>query len=442
MTFTYSQYAALVLLLLAGLLASVSGHAAGEATTNSLTLAGALQLAGERNLALRSAMEEKAVARGRIQQSRSAALPHVDVGAQYTRLDDVAMFGDIAMGQKNTYELTADVSQVLYAGGGVRAALRLATEYAAVADAWIADVGEQVAYTVHVRFNQALLARETLAVAAQCEALAKRNHSDVTARLDQGMATRFDQLRADEQLSRAEAQRIAATNGELKARLALLKTLELPLDDAREIVGLLDAALSVNDSVDVDMALQRRPDIVASGRAVAVQREALTVARSGRRPTLALFGQVKQTNPDRSFADEWENQWLVGVRAELPVFDGRETRGKITQAEAALRRARLEHDAAISQARLEIAEARADAATAEKMVEARERNVAQAEEALRLARKSYAEGMQQQIDVITAQTAFTESRYQLASAQFEHTMACRRLELVTGSLTESDNTAK
>jgi len=69
------------------------------------------------------------------------------------------------------------------------------------------------------------------------------------------------------------------------------------------------------------------------------------------------------------------------------------------------------------------------------VVDARERNVTQAQEALRLAQRAYAEGMGQQIDVIGAQTAFSGSRYQLASARFNHTMARRRLQLVTGNLT-------
>ena len=300
------------------------------------------------------------------------------------------------MGQKDNYEVTADVSQVLYAGGGVRAALRLANEYAGAAEARIADAGEQMAFGVHVRFNQILLAQETVAVAQQSELLAKRNHTDVSARLDQGMATRFDQLRADEQLSRAEAQRITATNTELKARLALLQILELPLDDTRRIVGLLSAAPVIHVSMSIDAALQQRPDIAAAERAVAMYREALAVARSGHRPTVGLFGQVKRANPDRAFADEWEDSWLVGVRAEFPLFDGQETRGKVTEAGAALRRAQFDRNAAVSQAGLEIAEAKADMASAATLVTARDRNVVQAREALRLAQRSYAEGMQQQ----------------------------------------------
>ncbi len=438
MTVSTCLYTRFIALALAALLLSHAGAAEVGATTNTLTLADALRLAGERNLSLRSAREETSIARGRIQESRSAALPHLDLSAQYVRLDDVASFGDIQMGQKDNFEITADVSQVLYAGGGVRAALRLANEYAGAAESRIEDANQQMAFAVHARFNQVLLAQETLAVAQQSELLAKRNYTDVTARLDQGMATRFDQLRADEQLSRAESQRIAAINAELKARLALLQILELPLDDTRTITGLLSATPVIDDSIPVDTALQQRPDIAAAERSVAVYREALAVARSGHRPTVGLFGQVKQANPDRSFDDEWENSWLVGVRAELPLFDGQETRGKITQAEAALRRAQLEHDAVVSQACLEIAEANADIASAATLVDARNRNVTQAREALRLAQRSYAEGLQQQIDVITAQTAFTDSGYQLAAAQFKYTMSCRRFQLVTGTLTESE----
>ncbi len=424
------------LLLIAALLWTAGGTARSvRGTTNALTLATALQLADEHNLSLRAVREEAAIARGRARVTCSSAHPQIGLGAELTRLDDVITFGEFTMGQEDNYAATAEVSQALYAGGRIYAGLRLARKYAEAAEAQIVDAGQETAYAVHALFNHVLLAKETLQVAARAVELAQRNHADVSARLEQGMAKRFDLLRANEQVSHAQADRIAAENGALKARLALFRALELPLDDPREIAGSLDSATSpVDDRHVVQAALKRRPDIAVAETAIAMQREALEMARGERRPTVALFGQLKYANPDRSFADDWEASWLVGARAELPLFDGLAARGKIQQEAAQLRRVEFQRDDAVSRARLEIAEAQADLATAAKLVEARNRSVTQAQEALRLAQRAYAEGVERQIDVISAQTALTESRYQLAAARFESIMACRRFQLATGSI--------
>ncbi len=427
------MFPATVWLCAAGL--AMSANAQPPDAPRTLTLADALRLASERNLALRAAREETAIARGSVLETRAVALPHIDLGAQYVRLDEVPTLGGMPLGKLDQYELTADVSQVIYAGGSVRAALRLANEYTGAAEAQSAYAGEQTAFAIHALFNQVLLTQQTLGVADQQVELARRNHADVSARLNQGMARRFDLLRADEQVSSAEAQHLATANAVRKAHLALLHALELPLSDECRIAGSLQAGISVDGADDLDEALLRRHDVVAAERAVAIQREALAIARGGRFPTVALFGQAKRANPSRAFEDEWENSWLAGLRADVPLFDGLETRGKVAQAKARLRRARFQRDDAVSRARLEIAEAQADLATAAMVVDARERNVTQAQEALRLAQRAYAEGMGQQIDVIGAQTAFSGSRYQLASARFNHTMARRRLQLVTGNLT-------
>ncbi|NCC36147.1 MAG: TolC family protein, partial [Chloroflexia bacterium] len=314
-------------------------------------------------------------------------------------------------------------------------ALNLGREYEGATDAQVSHTRQLTAYAVHSAFNQVLLTREHRLVAEQALDLSRKNLADVQSKLRQGVARNFDLLRAEAQVSQSEADRIAAENAERKSRMALFRLLEIPLDSPRDVVGALCTAPENQRLSDpFSVAMKHRPDLVAAHHMMSVQREAVRVAQSGSRPAIVAFGQGKYANPDRSHADEWEDSWMVGVRAEIPIFDGLQTRGKVQQARAQLRQAELHYEDTISQVRLEIAQAEADIETARRLVDALAQNVAEAEESLQLARRAYEEGLQEQIDVITAQLALMNSKHRHATALYQQTMAQRALELAAGIL--------
>ncbi len=411
--------------------------------TNALTLADALMIAEQQNLGLRAVREEQEIADGLTTSVRSHTLPHLDLRAQYIRLDDVPSFemenGAFELGQVDNYEAVAELSQALYAGGSLRAALRMAKANDRAVDRRIAHSRSEQAYQVHALFNRVLLARQNLAVVREAVDIAEQNLRDVQSRSKQGMATRFDLLRAEEQVSSRASERIAVGNSVRKARLSLLRNLELPFDDPRKVSGVLQfEPLDLSYSNAIAQAVANRHDIAAAEQAVVAQREAVAVARGRGRPTLGLFGATRYGNPDRDFADEWEVSWSAGIRAEFPLFDGLEVKGKIQQEAARLRQAELRREDLLSGMRLQVAQALEDIETAAKLVEARRANVAQAEEALRLAQRGYDQGIEQQINVLSAQLSLTSSRQGYTAAVFQHVMARRSLQRATGTLVAND----
>ena len=173
---------------MAALAVPVSIRAEGQAasSTPSLTLADALSIADAQNLSLGIAREEKNLADGKVTEARSAAMPHLDANAQYARLDDVPSFvmGEgppFTMGQKDNYKAALEVSQVVYAGGGVQAALRMAREYRSAIDRRILNNRSEIAFQVHALFNQVLLAREQAGVAREAIALAEDREACLAA---------------------------------------------------------------------------------------------------------------------------------------------------------------------------------------------------------------------------------------------------------------------
>ncbi len=415
----------------------------GDAVSNSseapLTLSEALRLADRNNLQLDSARQEAAAAGGQVMQARSVLFPQLNINARYVRLDEApTMIMDdmvIPMGQLDNYEVTAELSQLIYAGGGAFAARRLAKEYQDGVLAGVEDARQKTLYAVHALFNGVLLARQQLQVADEAMQHAEQTLQDVTQLYRQGIATKFDQLRAESRVSRSRADRIAAQNGLNLARLELLSLLNLPMDDPRDIAGTLEYTPKDPETVDaLELAMAHRPDLASARAILAARSEAVTIARSGYRPTLAAFGQYQYSNPDRMSQNTWEDTWVVGLQAKIPVFRGGETRGKVVEEQARERQAELQLQSVISQVKLDIARAESDVRAARHLVDAYDQSVREADEALRLVNRAYEQGLQPQIDVITAQVALTDAQMRHAAAVYQHTMALRAWELAVGIL--------
>ena len=429
------------LLCIIMLIASSGALRAVMETENELTLQEALRLADDQNLLLNSARQEKSAARGQVMQARAIVYPHISLSGQYVRLGEEIISGSgenaTIVGHLNNYEALAELSQVIYAGGGVRAALKLAQEYSDGVDAQVESARQKTAFAVHATFNQVLLAKEQLAVAREAVEYAEKTLHDVKALLRQGVATNFDKLRAEGRVSQSKAECIAAENACHMTKLALLNLLNLPLDDPREIIGTLQFRPVQLDALDaVTIALKNRPDLDAAQRFHAAQEQAVKIMRSGYMPNLAAFGQYKYANPDTFYQTEWESSWLVGLRLGISLFDGNETRGKVMQEKARLRQSEYQYENLIAQVKLEIAGAEADIISSGNLVEAFRQNITEAEEALRLVQRAYEQGVQAQIDVITAQVALTDARRQYAAAVYQHTMARRGWELAMGILAQ------
>ncbi len=416
------------------------GLADTDATdTSPLTLIEALTLADNHARHIQIAQQEVSVAQGQITEIRADALPQLGLRFDYTYLDEIPMlmFGDapINMGRRDNYEAAAELQQILYAGGGIRAAKNLAREYESAAHALVDEARSATAYQVHQAFNQVLRTKAHVAVATEAHKLAERNYSIVRQKEEQGISTSFDRIRAESQRSQRSAEVIAAENALEKARLALFRLLDLPLDSPREITGELEVdPPEISQDALLSIARQNRPDLAAARFKVAVEREGEQVARSGRKPKVVAFGRYQQANPNTSFENEWEDEWIVGLRAEMPIFQGGRTQGKINQSRARLEQARLQYEDLLLQTEWEIAEAQANIRTTERLLEAETAFAAESREALRLATRAYEEGLQEQIDVLSAQVALAESERRLADAAYNRIMAYRALERATGTL--------
>ncbi len=129
--------------------------------SGGLHLEDAIKLGIQNNKTLMAAIEEKAVARGKVIESYSQVLPMITAQGTYRRLDEVSSF-DVAghrvnLGALDNYSVDLSVTQPLFRGGAIRAALRSARLAELLSDEQVREAMQQTIYSVARAYYDAVL---------------------------------------------------------------------------------------------------------------------------------------------------------------------------------------------------------------------------------------------------------------------------------------------
>lgn len=406
-----------------------------------LTLEDALKLALAHNKDLQAIRKESAIAAGRVLESYSAALPRLSADAGYTRLDEVSSFNvggqDISLGFTDNYSAGLTVRQPLYRGGAISATLRSAQLSAVLSDESIRAAVEGLVFQTAKDYFDVLLARHLVAVEEQAVKTAEAHLEDVKRKRRSGVASDYDVLRSEVEVSNFRAELIRQRNALNLGLTRLLKTMGVsqqarvtPADELtyRPMKPVLDEAMRI--------ARANRSDIYQAELSVRLQREALRIARSAYWPQVDAFLTQKWANPDphSSTSDEWGDAWTAGATLSLAIFDGFARRGKVAQEKARLEQAEIKRLNARETVALEVRQAVLNLEDAEELVESQAMNLQRAEEALRLVQAGYREGVNTEVEVTDANTALTRTRALYYQAIHAHVLARTNFQRTLGML--------
>jgi NodT family efflux transporter outer membrane factor (OMF) lipoprotein len=242
----------------------------------------------------------------------------------------------------------------------------------------------------------------------------------VAERVERGLDNATALRQAHARLAQTRAD-LAATDEALALTRHALAALCGTGPDRAQAIGRPSVATLRAQGLPADASialLGRRPDIAAARARVEAADERIGEARAAFYPNVLLTALVGQqalgldqlTNPASTFG-------AVGPAVTLPIFHGGALRGQYRTRQG-------EHDEAVALYDREVIEAlreTADAVTSLRMLAARLEQqrgaLADFEEASRLARLRYGQGLATYLDVLTAEEGVLESRLQVASLQ-------------------------
>ncbi len=422
-------------------------RAVGEGETlplieGPLSAEDAVKLALTNNTALRTVLEEKQKARGRVLEAYGEALPTVEINADYTRLDEVPVvdvpgLGIFPIGSVNNWSYGITVTQPLFKGGSIPAAMRGAQLTRFLSDETVRQVVQDVVLQVARAYYDVLVAERLYEVQQEALSFAEANLKDVAARERAGVAIEFDRLRAQVEVANVEADLIQQRNLLNRARTALFRAMGVSQKSGVQFSDEL-TYLPMEPSFEeaVRTAFMRRPELYQSELDLRLQEEALRVLRSRYWPELEAWGWAKYAKPDPREGSniEWDRQRMAGVRLTWSLFDGLQREGAIMQQRAKLRQSAIQLGDVEQSILEEISNAIYDLNDARELVESQELNVERATEALRLVKLGANEGVNTELEVLDANTALTRARGLYYQALHAHVTARLALQRAMGVL--------
>ena len=409
----------------------------GQAATYGL--ADCVRLGLAQSTVAANARRDQAIADAQFDQALSQALPSFSVSAGYTRLDELTAidFGggeSQEFGTLDNYSVGAEVSQLLYSSGKVKAALRAAGTSKRYAEQVRAETDSGLVRDVRRAFYGILLARAAVEVNRESVAQLQQNAAQVKERLAHETASEFDHLTAQVRLANEEPALIAARNN-----------LDLAMEDLRRRLGLDDAPFEIDGelayapvTVDLDallaVALDSRPAIVGMQNLVKLRGEAVRSARADGLPEVRASARYDGANAYQfvSFEDEWEWHWQASLSLEWALWDGGLTRGVVREKRLDKEKTEADLEEMRRLVRLEVRSAWLEMRRAGDAVQAARGNVALAERALGIAKVRYEQGLATYLEFTDSNLALSRARLTWHTALHAHSVALADLQYACG----------
>lgn len=296
---------------------------------------------------------------------------------------------------------------------------------------------QDVVSQVEAAYYALLDTRAQVDALAQLEVSLRASLEAAEARLQGGLVSRADQLRARAALAETQVARQAAERDRAKAEAALrqaaaiAQTQPLQLDWTLVLPPAEEAAALLADLLAE--AQRQRPDLGALEAVAASARAEAERARAARWPTLALAASGGRTfflEDERSPS----NSYAVGVSLAVPLFDGGRLAAEARAAERDAERLQSEVETRRSAVAREVVDAYHDVRTAQAQRAGVAVQYASAEESARAADARYQAGVGSLLELLTAQAALARAQQSAGQADSDWLAAFSRLNHALGRL--------
>jgi outer membrane protein len=437
------------LLALPFLAASAIGAGADEASRPTrLTLAEALERARAHSARLAQYAALESAADAGLRGARAARLPQADVTAGYTRQSGVPELSLVLPGSPpvtqtvfpnipNSYRAHAGLSQPVYTGGRIGAGMEAADRQRTAASRDLEAAVQDLALETTTAYWSLVTARETAHVLTQSLASFEAHLKDAQNRLDVGLSAKSDVLAVQVERDRAELSRLRAENALAVANEELVRLVGLPADTRVEPVDEAPAAAPVPADPEalVASALASRPELAALRARKDAARAAIRIARAAALPQVGLSAGYDYARPNTRIlplVDDWKDSWSLGVSVSITAFDGGRTKAATAQANAQAEALRQQVEDLERRVRVEVKSRLLDLATARAALDVSAHALEAAQEAERVERDRYREGVTRSSDLLDAETRSLQASVDRTNAAAGLSLARARLDRALG----------
>ena len=339
---------------------------------------------------------------------------------------------------RNSFSLSASVSQTLYDGGSRRHAHNAARQELNLSETALEAQRAETIFGVRQRYFALLKAQDLLEVQREALKLSEKQLEGAAMRLEVGAGVRADVLRLKVAVGNAEADLINAEQGVVLARASLNHFMGRGISEPLQTAPVENAPLPLAE-LPLDELLRAAEssnhDIRQLEYAHLAAEHDLSSAKSAWHPRLSGSLSYGRNNEvlDRVYQDFDQNYRInAGVSVTYNLFDGGLRSAGIQRSRIGLENARLNLEQQRREVALAVETAHLELVRLDKILEISEGTLAVAGEDLKLARESYEVGQGTLLELLDAQVNFTQARSSRVRARHDLAVARANIERLLG----------
>src|SRR5216117_4107342 len=303
------------------------------------------------------------------------------------------------------------------------------------------NILDQLIATVKTQFYQIVVNRELIKVNEESVHLLESQLKDKQNRFEAGTVPRFNVLQAEVALYNQLPLLITAQNNFRISMITLAKTIGLDFQPGRgespplEVIGEMPyIPRSIALAEAIEWGKERRPFLKQPRANVLNQLQQVRAAAGQWLQTITTTGGGEWvSSPTNSSWHDISKGWIATVQGSVPIWDSGAIAGQVIQQRALLSEARFTYEDDVRQVELEIQQAYSNLLQKRELIKSQEKNVEQAEEALRLAKARLDAGAGTQLDVLNAQVQLLTAQSTRLQALFGYNSALAEFDRVTGA---------
>lgn len=405
-----------------------------------VTLAESLKLAASRNLDLQRANQSVEKQRARVVEVRGALFPVISANGNTSWLDEGRRFS-FGNGQKpnsNTWQGNIQLDQPIFQGGKAFSAKSVEDSLYEAIRFQYQGIRNEVAYQVYNTYFRVLLSRELLKVREEAVSLLQDELVKAQRKFNVGTISNFDVTRAEVSLANARTPLIQARNSLSIALEELKRVLNIDID--RELLNtrVSDSLKRTWDTIDAGEAAtkakEQNPEIKRLYQVMLASEHGVDFQRANFLPSLnfsANYGVERTAFVPKNFEG-----WQAGLNLKWTLFDSFQTVGRVEQAQAELKSAKMAWDKAKLDTDIEVQRALSSVTEARALVDVSSKVIGQAQDSYRLAQNRFDAGGVTQLDVLAQRLELTEALSNSAQAYYSQNVAEAQLRRSMGILGE------
>ena len=399
-------------------------------------------------------------------QTLSSLYPQVDASLQYSlALRRQEMTEGFSFGGKNTFNTAASVSMPLFVPAVYEQLKLNRTQMESAVESARATRIDMIA-SVRSAYYNVLLAEQSLAVLQEAVLTTERVVENTKSLYENGLASEYDYLTAQVQLSNLRPQVLQTENAIGITKLQLKMYLSIPADVDVEVVGTLD---SFRDKVLLSEDYSRDINDNTTLRSLDIQAEMLKhqerLLKASRMPVVAAFGQVSYMGQERvdlsglmggmagGAGDQqsdivaqtraqaassqskfwWQCPISVGAQISIPLFAGFKTVNQLREVNNQITQLNIQREYAEEGIRLQVEQAINTLITARETMLSNERTVEQAQKAYDISLTRYNAGAGTILELNSSQLSLTQAQLSYSQSIYDYLSAYATYEKTLGN---------